>query len=172
MQKYLLLKLGMNVSEVEKVLQQKIILERHRSESKLNGFCCLNGTIGTYLSFTNNKILDHISFHAPFSVAVDGITIGMNMNEVEKIIGLPERKENWEDYPEQEEWIFYSKNTSYLFIDNKVFDITLYNFNGNYLAEEDIEKLVNAADGVYKIENRDDFVFSSSFDDDKPNEIK
>lgn len=130
MEKYLLLKLGMNILEVEKVLGQKIILERneHRPDSK--EFFCLNDTIGTYLNFTNDKILSLISFFYPFSVAVDGITIRLNMNEVEKINGLPEKKENWEDYPEQEEWIYCSKNTSYLFIDKKVYDISLYDFNG------------------------------------------
>lgn len=92
MEKYLLLKLGMNILEVEKVLGQKIILERneHRPDSK--EFFCLNDTIGTYLNFTNDKILSLISFFYPFSVAVDGITIRLNMNEVEKINGLPEKK--------------------------------------------------------------------------------
>jgi hypothetical protein len=164
MEKYLLLKLGMNLSEVEKVLEQKIILERHEHRPELNNSYHLNDTVGIYLNFTKDKILDHISFFYPFSIAVDGIKIGMNMNEVEKIKGLPEKKETWEDYPEQEEWIFYLKNTSYLFIDNKVYDITRCNLGENYLTKDDIEVLVNAVSGVDKIENSDDIVFSSSFD--------
>ena len=92
MEKYLLLKLGMNLSEVEKVLDQKIILERHKHRPDSKGFCHLNDPIGIYLSFTKDKILKSISFFYPFSIAVDGINIGMNMNEVEKIKGLPEKK--------------------------------------------------------------------------------
>ena len=153
-EKYLSLKLGMNISKVEKVLEQKVILERHTLRPDAKGFYYANDTIGTYLSFTKDKILDFISFGAPFSIAVDGIAIGMDMNEVEKIKGLPERKENWENFPEQEEWFYSTKDTFYLFIENKVYDITLYKFwdsydekikySKNYLTQEDIEVLTNS----------------------------
>jgi len=111
MEKYLLLKLGMNISEVEKVLEEKI-------------------------------------------TAVDGIKIGMNMNEVEKIKGLPEKIETSDEFPEMVDWFYYSKNIVYYFIDNKVDDISFHDFNGNYFTNEDIEKLLNAADGVYEYEKR------------------
>jgi hypothetical protein len=176
MEKYLLLKLGMNISEVEKVLDQKITLERNTCKPDTKGFHYLNDTIGTYLSFTEDKILEHISFSYPFSVAVDGIKIGMNMNEVKKIKGLPEKQENYENYSEMVEWHYYSNNTVYLFIDHKVYDISFHDFNENYLTEEDIEKLVNAVSGIDKIENCDiengDVVISSSFDIDKSDEIE
>jgi len=166
MEKYLLLKLGMSVSEVEKVLEQKITLERHEHSLDSKGFYS-DDTIGTYLHFTDDKILDLISFLKTFSLAVDGITIGMNMNEVEKIKGLPEKKEHSENFPEIEEWFYYSKNTAYLFVDNKVYDISLYNCEV-FLTKDDIEALVNAVSGVDKIEDFDiengDIVFSSSFD--------
>ena len=107
MEKYLLLKLGMNVSEVEKVLGQKIILERHRPDSK--DLFYVDYTIGTYLCFTEDKTLDFISFKNTFSLAVDGIKIGMNMNEVKKIKGLAEKEEPSENFPELEEWFYPSK---------------------------------------------------------------
>jgi len=152
MEKYLLLKLGMNILEVEKVLEEKITLERHIYRSDSKRFCYLNDTMGTYLNFTEEKILKSISFNSPFSVAVDGIKIGMNMNEVEKIKGLPEKIETSDEFPEMVDWFYYSKNIVYYFIDNKVDDISFHDFNGNYFTNEDIEKLVNAADGVYKYE--------------------
>ena len=164
MEKYLLLKLGMNILEVEKVLEQKIILEQQRPD--LKGFYFSNYILGTYLSFTNEKNLSFISFKSPFSLAVDGITIGMNMNEVEKIKRLPEKKNDCEDYPEQEEWIFYSKNTAYLFVENKLYDISLCDF--------EIEQLLDALIGEDNIEDGDfdDFEICSSFDISKNNEIK
>jgi hypothetical protein len=171
MEKYLLLKLGMNVSEVEKVLDKKLTLE-YILRPELKGFCYLNDTIGTYLKFTKDRILSFIAFNAPFYLAVDGITIGMNMNEVEKIKGLPEKKENFEDYPEMEEWIFCSENTTYLFIENKVHDITLFNFNRNYLTKEDIEKLINFADNK-KGETKQNIIFAcDSYNNDKSNRNK
>jgi len=57
------------------------------------------------------------------------------MNEVEKLKGLPEIKERGENYPEYEDWIFYSKNTVYYFIDNKVNSISLNDFNRNILTD-------------------------------------
>jgi len=176
MEKYLSLKLGMNISEVEKTLDKKLTLE-YILKPELKGFLYLNNTVGTYLTFTKDKILDHISFDAPFSLAVDGITIGMNMNEVEKLKGLPEIKESDEKYPEYEDWIFYSKNIVYYFIENKVNSISLNDFNGNILTNEDIEKLINAVkDGNkienFDIENCDDIKISSSFDINKSDEIK
>jgi len=176
MEKYLLLKLGMNVSEVEKVLEQKITLERntHRPDSK--SLFYVNYTIGTYLLFTEDKILKSITFSSPFSVAIDGIKIGMNMNDVEKIKGLPDKIETSDKFPEMVDWLYFSKDIVYYFIDNKVYDISFHDFNGKFLTNEDIEKLLNAADGVYKINNCDiengDIVISSSFDSDVPNEIK
>ena len=59
----------------------------------------------------------------------------MDMNEVEKLKGLPEIKERGENYPEYEDWIFYSKNTVYYFIDNKVNSISLNDFNRNILTD-------------------------------------
>ena len=121
-------------------------------------------------------MLKSISFSSPFSVAVDGIKIGMNMNEVEKIKGLPDKKENSDKFPEMADWFYFSKDIVYYFIDNKVFDIIFHDFNGSILSNEDIDKLINTADGVYKIENSDiengDITISSSFDSDEPNEIK
>ena len=179
MEKYLLLKLGMNVSEVEKVLEQKIILQQYRPD--INGFYFSNYALGTYLSFTYEKKLSFISFKSPFSLAVDGITIGMNMNEVEKIKGLPETQESSEKHPEIEEWFYPSNNTTYLFVENKVYDITHYNFSEDYLTKDDVEALVNAVSGVDKIDKsyfeitsyfensikNGDIVISSSFDMDK-----
>jgi hypothetical protein len=175
MEKYLLLKLGMNISEVEKVLEQKITLERNTRRPDSKSLFYVDYTIGTYLLFTEDKILDFIAFNHSFSVAVDGIKIGMNMNEVEKIKGSPEKIDISDKYPEMVEWYYYSKNIVYLFIDNKVYDISFHDFNGNILTNEDIDKLINAADDVYKIENSDiengNVVISSSFDSDEPNEI-
>jgi hypothetical protein len=175
MEKYLSLKLGMNISEVEKTLYKKLTLE-YILKPELKGFLYLNDTVGTYLRFTKDKILEHISFNTPFSLAIDGITIGMNMNEVEKLKGLPEIKESGENYPEYEDWIFYSKNTVYYFIENKVNSISLNDFNGTILTDEDVEKLINATVDKDKIENCDiengDVVISSSFDIDKYDEIK
>jgi len=185
MEKYLLLKLGMNVSEVEKVLDQKITLERHEHRLDSKGFYS-NDTIGTYLHFTEDKILNLISFLKTFSLAVDGITLGMNMNEVEKIKGLPETQESSENFPEIEEWFYPSNNTAYLFVENKVYDITHYNFSEDYLTKDDVEALVNAVNGVDKIDKsyfeitsyfensieNGDIVVSSSFDNDKSDEIK
>jgi len=170
MEKYLLLKLGINLSEVEKVLKQTITLERNTCSPDSKGFNYLNDTIGTYLSFTEDKILEHISFSYPFSLVVDGIKIGMNMNEVEKIKGIPEKREYSENFQEMEEWLYYSKNTAYLFIDKKIYDISHHNFEV-FLTKDDIEVLVNAVSGTDKIENGD-IVFSSSFDNDKSDEIK
>jgi hypothetical protein len=176
MENYLLLKLGMNISEVEKVLDKKLALE-FILKPELKGFRFLNDTVGTYLHFTKDKILDHISFDTPFSLAVDGIKIGMNMNEVEKLKGLPEIKNSSESSPEYEDWIFCSKNTAYYFIENKVNSISLHDFSGNIFTDEDIEKLINAVhdnDKIenFDIENCDDFKISSSFDIDKSDEIK
>ena len=170
-EKYLLLKLGMNISEVEKVLEQKVTLERHTHRPDSKGFCYANDIIGTYLSFTKDKILNFISFGAPFSTAVDGITIGMDINEVEKIKGMPGEKDKNENYPELEEWLYRSKNTSYLFVDNKVYDITLYKFwdsadekiedSKNYLTQEDIEVLINSIDNDHEeLEQLNSFTFA------------
>ena len=176
MEKYLSLKLGMNISEVEKTLDKKLTLE-YILKPELKGFLYLNDTVGTPLKFTKDRILEHISFNAPFSLAVDEIKIGMNMNEVEILKGLPEIKDSSENYPEYEDWIFCSKNTAYYFIGNKVNSISLHDFNGNIFTDEDIEKLINVVkDGdkieIFDIENCDDIKISSSFDIDKSNEIK
>ena len=176
MEKYPLLKLGMNVSEVEKVLDQKITLERSTRSPDSKSLFYFDYTIGTGLSFSEDYILKIIIFEYPFSVAVDGIKIGMNMIEVEKIKGLPEELETWDKYPETIKWFYFSKGIVYFFKDKKVCYISFHNFNGTILTNEDINKLINAADGVYKIENGDiengDVEFSSSFDSDVPNEIK
>ena len=183
MEKYLLLKLGMNLAEVEKILGEKLILERCNRKRGSDYFLYYNETFDTFLNFSIEKILYSISFHASFSLAVDGIKIGMNMNEVEKIKGLPETQESSEYYPEMEEWFYPSTNTAYLFIENKVYDITLHNFSENYLTKDDVETLVNAVSGVNKIENwyfditsnfeieNSDFKVSSSFDNDKSDKI-
>ena len=176
MEKYPLLKLGMNISEVEKVLDQKITLKRHTHKPDSKGFYYHNYSMGTSLHFTEDKILKYISFDSPFSVAVDGIKIGMNMKEVEKIKGLPDLIETSDDYPEMVDWFYFSKDIAYDFEDNKVYSISFSDFNGTILTNEDIDKLINAADGVYKIENDNiengDVIISSSFDSDVPNEIK
>jgi len=100
----------------------------------------------------------------------------MNMKEVEKIKSLPDLIETSDDYPEMVDWFYFSKDIVYYFEDNKVYSISFSDFNGTILTNEDIDKLINAADGVYKIENDDiengDVVISSSFDSDVPNEIK
>ena len=119
MEKYLSLKLGMNISEVEKILDKKLTLE-YILKPELKGFRYLNDTVGTYLYFTKDKILDHISYNAPFSLAVDGIKIGMNINEVEKLKGLPEIKDRSENYPEYEIGYFVQKISLMIFIKIKL----------------------------------------------------
>jgi len=181
MEKYLLLKLGMNLSEVEKLLEQKITLERREHKSCSEYYIYYNFSIGIYLSFTKDKILYSISFNKSFSLPVDGIKIGMNMNDVKKIKGLPETQESSEKFPEIEEWFYPSNNTAYLFVEFKVYDISQYNFSEDYLTKDDVEALVNAVSGVDKIDKsyfeitsyfensikNGDIVISSSFDMDK-----
>jgi len=184
MEKYFLLKLGMNLSEVEKVLDQKITLERYTHSPDSKNLFYVDYTIGTYLLFTEDIILESISFRYPFYVAVDGIKIGMNMNEVEKIKGVPEENVIYDKYSEMVEWHYYSKNITYLFIDNKVYEISFYNFDESYLTKDDIDTLVNAVSDFDKIDTsyfeitsnfnklieNGDVVISSSFDSDKPTE--
>jgi len=175
MEKYLLLKLGMDISEVEKILDKKLTLE-YILKPDLKGFLYLNNTVGTYLKFSKDKILEHISFNAPFSLAVDGIKINMNMNEVEKLKGLPEIKDSNENYTEYEDWIFCLKNTAYDFIENKVNRISLHDFNGNIFIDDDIEILINAVNKNEKfdidISSSSDVNISSSLDNENFDEIK
>jgi hypothetical protein len=114
-EKYVSLKCGMSLSEVENILNQELVLR----ESE-NGYY-LSTYIGIYLSFTKSKILDYISFSAPFSLTVDGIGIGMDKNEVVQIKGIPEEKTD--DDPAMEFWFYNTKNTFYTFEENKVDEI-------------------------------------------------
>jgi hypothetical protein len=121
MEKYMTLKCGMSISEVETVLNHELVLKELQSSfAQLKYYYYQNEYIGININFTDNKILDHIFFDPPFSLAVDGIKIGMSKNEVEKIKGKPEDGDPAEDY-----WFYYSKNIFYEFEENKVYSICL-----------------------------------------------
>ena len=168
MEKYLLLKLNMNISEIEKILEQKLILEQKRDKRGDIYFTYFDDINGIHINFTKEKNIESISFHPPFSLAVDGIKLGMDIKEVEKIKGLPERTSSFENDQGIEEWVYCSKNTFYLIVDKKVYEIQIDEYFKKYLSNDDIEKLINSVNNVDKIEDCD-FKISSSFDIDNIN---
>jgi hypothetical protein len=109
-EKYVSLKCGMSLSEVENILNHELVLRAFEKEYDTH--------IGIGLRFTDTKILDCISFDATFSLTVDGIGIGMDKNEVIKIKGIPDEKTD--DDPEMEFWFYNTKNTFYTFVENKI----------------------------------------------------
>ncbi|WP_059369512.1 hypothetical protein [Treponema endosymbiont of Eucomonympha sp.] len=93
MEKCLQIKLGMGITEISTLLNEDIVLMPVEHENNKNKSCFTfsNENLGLRLHFTlDTKKVQAITFQTPFSLAVDGIKLGMKTNEVKKLRGKPE----------------------------------------------------------------------------------
>ncbi|WP_062326767.1 hypothetical protein [Treponema endosymbiont of Eucomonympha sp.] len=100
MEKCLQVKLGMGITEISTLLNKDIVLMPVEHENNKNKSCFTfsNENLGLRLHFTlDTKKVQAITFEMPFSLAVDGIKIGMKKNEVKKIRGKPESTDSLEE---------------------------------------------------------------------------
>lgn len=105
MEKFLHLKTGMHISEVENVLNIKLEIEQIREKHfKTDQVHFKN--YGVWLFFKpETQILDTIRFEDPFSLEIDGVKIGDTKKQVKQLKGKPPRVD---PFPDQDEsiWIY------------------------------------------------------------------
>ena len=105
MRKYLQIKLGMEISEVNNILGEEIKLK-----IKEDGYSYFNKTYGIYLYFEHkDKKLHAIGYNELFNLSIDGFNINMHEKELRKIKGEPNYTKS---IPENKvEYLIYEKSS-------------------------------------------------------------